>query len=186
MRSFLSNAPKTPILRRIWRHTDWPRRWLPKCWRPPTVCRRISRTSPVFARRGPRSITRRYPSNYAALATRTHENTKSILDAERTQFGLDHCQAGQILGESCIFPASCNWWSRVIWSRLRAGPAVAGADRLPVGGGSGIFRNRRQDHQTKPIDTIEAYVPTAIRGHVVETMKDIDQRIIDRLESLDF
>jgi HD-like signal output (HDOD) protein len=45
-----------------------------------------------------------YPDQYAELATKTHADTKSILDAERSQFGLDHCQAGQMLGESWRFP----------------------------------------------------------------------------------
>jgi len=187
MRSFLSSAPKTPILRRIWRHglaTAVIAEGLAPSY---GLSKDLAHVAGILHDVGRVALLAAYPEQYAALATRTHENTKSILDAERTQFGLDHCQAGQILGESWHFPSELQ---QVVTRHLES---PGGQDLLSLGQTAcrlaadlGYAAIARQDQHTKPSDTIEAHVPPAIRGHVVETMKDIDQKIIDRLESLDF
>jgi len=187
MRSFLSNAPKTPVLRRIWRHgiaTSVIAEVLAPSY---GLSKDLANVAGILHDVGRVALLAAYPERYAELAVRTHENTASILDAERSQFGLDHCQAGQLLSESWRFPTELQ---QVVAHHLESPrgqdlvSVVQTACRLAVDLGYAAIA--RQDHQTKPIETIEALVPAAIRGHVLETMKPIDQQILNRLESLDF
>jgi putative nucleotidyltransferase with HDIG domain len=187
MRSFLSNAPKTPILRRIWRHglaTAVIAEMLAPAY---GLSKDLAHVAGILHDVGRIALLAAYPEPYSELATRTHADTKSILDEERTQFGLDHCQAGQLLGESWHFPAELQ---QAVARHLEAPGGqdllslVQTACRLAVD--TGFAAVARQDHQTKPIDTIERYVPAAIRARVLESMKHIDQQILDQLESLDF
>ena len=187
MRSFVSNAPKTPILRRIWRHglaTAVIAETLAPSY---GVSKDLAHVAGILHDVGRVALLAAYPEPYAALAVRTHENTECILVAERTQFGLDHCQAGQLLSESWRFPKELH---QVIAHHLESPNGqdllslVQTACRLAVD--LGFAAIAQQDHHTKPSDTIEAQVPAAIRARVAESMQNIDQQILDRLESLDF
>ncbi|HUI81273.1 MAG TPA: HDOD domain-containing protein [Bryobacteraceae bacterium] len=187
MRSFMSNAPKTPVLRRIWRHgvaTAVVAEVLAPSY---GLSKDLAHVAGILHDVGRVALLAAYPEQYAELAVRTHENNESILLAERAQFGLDHCQAGQLLSESWRFP---NELIHVAGHHLEAPAAqdllavVQTACRLAVDRGFAAIA--RQDHRTKTNETIETCVPPAIRGHVTESLKQADQLILDRIESLDF
>lgn len=187
MRSFLSDAPKTPILRRIWRH-GLGTAVIAEVLAPPYgVSKDLAHVAGILHDVGRLALLAAYPEKYAALAIRTHENEESILLAERTELGLDHCQAGQMLSESWHFPKELQ---QVIARHLECPGGqdllslVQTACRLAVD--LGFPAVARQDHHTKPADTIEAYVPAAIRARVFESIEHVDQQILDRFESLDF
>jgi putative nucleotidyltransferase with HDIG domain len=187
MRSFVSDAPKTPVLRRIWRHgiatAVIAEVLAPSYGR----SKDLAHVAGILHDIGRVALLAAYPKQYGELAIRTHENTDSILVAERQQFGLDHCQAGKLLSESWRFPAELQ---QVAAHHLETPggqdllSVVQTACRLAVDLDFPAIGH--QDHHTKAIDTIESHVPAAIRAHVLESMKNIDQKILDRLESLDF
>jgi putative nucleotidyltransferase with HDIG domain len=127
MRSFLSNAPKTPILRRIWRH-GLATAVIAEVLAPSYgVLKDLAHVAGILHDVGRVALLAAYPEQYAALAIRTHENTECILLAERLQCGLDHCQAGQLLSESWHFP---NELQEVITHHLKA---PGGQDLLSFG-----------------------------------------------------
>jgi putative nucleotidyltransferase with HDIG domain len=187
MRSFLSTAPKTPVLRRIWRHgvaTAVIAEVLAPSY---GVSKDLAHVAGILHDVGRVALLTAYPDRYEALAIRTHENTECILLAEREQFGMDHCQVGQLLSESWCFPKEL----RQVTARHLEFPTgqdllslVQTACHLSVDLNFPAIGH--QDHHNKPIHTIDAYVPTAIRAHVLESIKDVDQQILDRIESLDF
>jgi putative nucleotidyltransferase with HDIG domain len=187
MRSFLSDAPKTPVLRRIWRHgvaTAVISEVLAPSY---GLSKDLAHVAGILHDVGRVALLAAYPDQYAELAVRTHENTESILLAERTQFGLDHCEAGHLLSDSWRFPRELQ---QVIGRHLQSPDGqdllslVQTACRLAAD--MGFAAIARQDHQTKASDTIEAYVPPAIRAQVAQSMEHVDKQILDRLESLDF
>jgi putative nucleotidyltransferase with HDIG domain len=182
MHGFLSNSPKTPVLRDVWRHglataviaeMLAPSYGLPKD---------LAHVAGILHDVGRVALLAAYPDEYATLAIQPHENAESILLAERTQFGLDHCQAGQLLSESWRFPDELQ---QVAAHHLEPPGGqdllslVQTACRLAVDLDFPAIRH--QDHHNKPIHTIEAHVPTAIRAHVLESIKNVDQQIIDRI-----
>ena len=112
---------------------------------------------------------------------------ESLYFCNCTQFGLDHCQAGELLSKSWHFP---NELQQVITHHLEA-PVGQGLLSLAqtacrLAANLNFPAVGHQDHHTKPSDTIDAYVPTAIRGRIVESIEHVDKQILDRLESLDF
>jgi HD-like signal output (HDOD) protein len=187
MRSFLSGAPKTPILRRIWRHgvaTAVISEVLAPSY---GLSKDLAHVAGILHDVGRVALLAAYPEKYAALAIRTHENTESILVAEREQFGLDHCQAGKLLSESWRFPSELQQVTahhldspsgQDLLSLVQTSCRLAVDLDFPAVG--------HQDHHNKPIDMIEAFVPMAIRAHVLESIKHVDKEILDRIESLDF
>ncbi len=187
MHSFLSNTPKTPILAQVWRHglaTAVIAEILAPCYGLP---KDLGHVAGILHDVGRVALLAAYPDEYATLANQAHVSVESILVAERRQFGLDHCQAGHLLSESWRFP---NELQEVAAYHLEPPGGqdllslVQTACRLAVD--LGFAAVARQDHQTKPTETIEAHVPAAIREQVFESMRKIDQQILDRLESLDF
>ncbi|HEV3331106.1 MAG TPA: HDOD domain-containing protein [Bryobacteraceae bacterium] len=187
MRTFLSSAPKTPVLRRIWRH-GLATAVIAEVLAPSYgLSKDLGRVAGILHDVGRVALLAAYPEQYDVLAMRTHENTDSILVAERQQFGLDHCQAGTLLSESWHFPKELL---QVIAQHLEAPTGedlvsvVQVACRLATD--TGFPAVARQDHHTGVNDIIEAHVPPAIRGQVVKSMSHIDQQILDQVESLDF
>ena len=187
MRSLLSNAPKTPILRRIWRH-GLATAVIAEVLGPSYgVSKDLAHVGGILHDVGRVALLAAYPEEYAALATQTHENAECILVAERKRFGLDHCQAGELLSESWHFPIELQ---QAAAHHLEAPGGqdllslVETACRLAVDLDFAAVPHR--DHHTKPSDTIEAHVPAAIRERVFESMRHVDQEIRDRIESLDF
>jgi HD-like signal output (HDOD) protein len=187
MRSFVSDAPKTPVLGRIWRHgiatAVIAEVLAPSYGR----SKDLAHVAGILHDIGRIALLAAYPKQYGELAIRTHENTDSILVAERQQFGLDHCQAGKLLSESWRFPVELQ---QVAAHHLET---PVGQDLLSVvqtacrlAADLNFPAIAHQDHHSNAIDTIESHVPQAIRRHVLESMKNIDQKIIDRVESLDF
>lgn len=187
MRSFLSSAPKTPILRRIWKH-GLATAVIAEVLAPSYgVSKDLAHVAGILHDVGRVALLAAYPEQYAALAIRTHENTECILLAERAQFGLDHCQAGRLLGESWHFPKELQ---QVVAHHLES---PDGQDLLslvqtacPLATDMGFPAVARQDHHTKPSDTIATHVPAAIRARVLESLEHIDHNILGRFESLDF
>ena len=187
MRSFLSNAPKTPVLRRIWRHGVAAAVVAETLAPSYGISKDLAHVAGILHDVGRVALLAAYPERYAELAVRNHDSNEAILMEEREQFGLDHCQAGQLLSESWCFPKELQ---EVAARHLEA---PAGQDLLSVAQTAcrlavdlEFCAIARRDHYSTVGETIGAHVPAAIRAHVVESMKHIDQLILDRLESLDF
>jgi HD-like signal output (HDOD) protein len=187
LRSFMSNAPKTPILRRIWRHglaTSVIAEVLAPSY---ALSKDLAHVAGILHDVGRVGLLAAYPEQYAELAVRTYENSESILLAERAQFGLDHCQAGQLLSESWRFPNEL-----IEVSEHHLDPPT-GQDLLSLvqtacclASNLGFAAVAHHGHHDRINETLEAYVPAAIRVRAVESLKDIDKHVLDRLESLDF
>lgn len=104
VRSMLQNAPKTPVLRRLWRHGLATAAIAKRLAAAYGLSKDVALAAGIVHDLGRFALLAAYPQDYAELATQTHENTESVLVAERTRFGLDHCQAGQLLSKSWRFP----------------------------------------------------------------------------------
>ena len=187
MRSFLSSAPKTPILRRFWRH-GVATAVIAEAMAPSYgVAKDLAHVAGILHDVGRVALLAAYPDQYADLAVRTYENNESILLAERAQFGLDHCQAGELLSDSWRFPKELK---HVAAQHL---DTPTGQDLLSVvqtacriAANFGFAAIAHHDHHTRTDETLKTCVPSAIRKQVIESLKDVDKRILDRLESLDF
>jgi HD-like signal output (HDOD) protein len=81
VRSMLNNAPKTPILRRIWRHglaTAVIAKELATSY---GLSKNLALVAGIIHDLGRLALLAANPQEYAPLATQTHENTESVLDA---------------------------------------------------------------------------------------------------------
>jgi HD-like signal output (HDOD) protein len=187
VRSMLNNAPRTTILRRIWRHglaTAVIAKELAPSY---GLSKNLALVAGIIHGLGRLALLAANPQEYAPLATPTHENTESVLEAERKQFGLDHCQAGQLLSESWHFPKELQ--------RVAGQPpeSLGGRDLLSMAQTAcrlaavlDVTTVSRSTQQIKSIETIAAHVPAVIRARVLESVKHKDRQILDRYVSLDF
>ena len=186
MRSFVQGAPKTPILRRIWKHslaTAVVAELLAPSY---SISNDLANTAGILHDLGRIGLLTAFPEQYAELAVRSHESNEAILLAERQEFGLDHCQAGQFLSEAWRFPPVLQ---QVAAQHLEPPTGqdvlslVQTSCRLAVNLG---FAAVVIDHHTGTNDTIGTHVPQSIQPRVTKLLKDSDRQIVERIESLDF
>ncbi|PWT97237.1 MAG: hypothetical protein C5B51_31705 [Terriglobia bacterium] len=186
MRSLLEGAPKTPILRRIWKHSVGAAVIAELLAPAFGISNDVANTAGILHDLGRIGLLTAYPEPYAALAVHTHESDEAILAAERKEFGMDHCQAGQFLSEAWRFP-------RVLQEvAARHLESPSGLDVLSLvqtscrlASGLGLSAVVHEEQEGVP-ETIENHVPPAIRMRVAEMMRASDRQIFDRIESLDF
>ena len=91
---------------------------LARCWRHMLACailtEQLARSSQAFEDRaytagllhdvGRLGLLLAYPDEYAELLRRADHNTLELLDIEREELGMDHCEAGRTLAEHWSLP----------------------------------------------------------------------------------
>ncbi|MGP8245168.1 MAG: HDOD domain-containing protein [Bryobacteraceae bacterium] len=187
VRSLLKGAPKTPVMRRIWRHSVATAGIAEALAPAYGVAPSAAGTAAILHDLGRVGLLAAYSEAYTRLAIQSHENPAAILAAERAEFGMDHCQAGALLAQAWRFPEEF----RVVTARHREDPAgtldvlslVQTACRLAESYNFAAIAHG--DHQ-KTADTLAACVPEAIRPAAEKLLTGIEERIAIRIESLDF
>ena len=104
MRSMAQGAPRTPVVRRFWVHS----------MATATVAQQFARHFPVDPHvvhvgallhdLGRLGLLAAHPTDYSALALTAYDTTADILAAERSKFGMTHCQAGALLAKAWRLP----------------------------------------------------------------------------------
>jgi putative nucleotidyltransferase with HDIG domain len=186
MRAMLKDAPKTPIMRRVWRHSIATATIAEALAPVYGVTPVLAQTAAIMHDLGRVALLTAHPNEYADLAVRSHESVDAILDAERSQFGMDHCQAGRLVAEAWRFPPVLQ---QVAGEHLASPSAsdllsiVQTSCRLAHDYGLAAIVH---EHHRKPADTVDAHVPAALRERVNGLLQNIDRQIYERIESLDF
>ncbi len=186
MRSLVQGAPKTPVMRRVWRHgvatAVLAELLAPLYGLPPD----LANTSGIMHDVGRVGLLAAFPEQYSALAVRAYESHEAILLDERTQFGLDHCQAGQFLSEAWKFPPE---FQQVVARHLELPSGrdvvslVQTSCRLAANLGFAAINIELPGGTS---ETIATHVPASIQPRVAKLLKDSDRQILERIESLDF
>jgi putative nucleotidyltransferase with HDIG domain len=182
----LQGAPKTPIMRRVWRHSIATATIAEALAPAYGITPVLAQTAAIMHDLGRVALLAAYPDDYADLAVRSHESIDAILAAERSQFGMDHCQAGRLVAEAWRLPPVLQ---QVTGEHLGSPSAsdllsiVQTSCRLAHDHGLAAIVH---EHHRKPADTLDAHVPAAIRERVNGLLQGIDRQIYDRIESLDF
>jgi putative nucleotidyltransferase with HDIG domain len=185
-RALLQGAPKTPVLRRIWKHSVATAVIAEVLAPSYGISNDLANTAAILHDLGRIGLLTAFPDQYAELAVHSHDSIDAILLAERQEFGLDHCQAGQFLSESWRFPPVLQ---QVAAHHLDPPSGqdvlslVQTSCRLAASLG---FAAVAHDHQTGTSDTIGTHVPPSVQPRVAKLLKDSDRQIFERIESLDF
>ena len=127
-----------------------------------------------------------YPDRYSHLVTASYDHNAAVLEEERTQFGLDHCAAGAKLTKAWRLPAI---FRDVTGSHhdVPASGGVIGLIQVACLLADGFhFCSIFRADQSKPAETIAAFVPEQVRAQVTSALEGVEQHIVSRIEALDF
>ena len=186
MRAMLRDAPKTGLVRRLWRHSI----------ATAVIAKKLAPTYGVGAgvahaagmlhdvgRMGLLSVCR---DSYAELVLHAYDNVADILAKELAVCGMNHCEAGLYLAKSWGFPeAFCQVVQhhheasevRGILSLLQT--ACALADDLGFAAVSHADRG-------EPSTRISGFKEGSDRDKVLQCLPEIEGLVFDEVESLDF
>jgi len=187
MRSLLEGAPKTPVMRHIWRHsvaTSGIAEALASAY---GVARSVAGTAAILHDLGRVGLLTAHAQAYTLLAVQSHENAAAILAAEKAKFGMDHCEAGALLTHAWRFPEEFQ----VVTADHRKEPAgtldvlslVQTSCRLAE---SYNFAAIAHGGHQRTEDILGACVPEAIRPAVEKLLTGIEEQLAAHIESLDF
>jgi putative nucleotidyltransferase with HDIG domain len=186
MRALMVGAPRTPVVRRFWMHS--------------TACAAIARElAPCFGIQkdqahiaammhdlGRMGLLAGHTEEYTVLALSAWETVDQILDAEREQFGMDHCQAGAKLAEAWGLPKILQ---RVA-AHHHAKPALRDALSLVQLScrlaDDYMFQAILQRGSHKPAQTIEWYAPADLQERLIAKTGELQTQAIESIQALDF
>jgi len=106
VRSYLGKAMKLPAMRNLWRHNlacAIIAHLLPT---PHSIDRDMAYTSGILHDLGRMALAVLHPATYAELLESHRGTSSSILEAERSLFGWDHCEVGRQLIADWNLPAT--------------------------------------------------------------------------------
>ncbi|MBS1858315.1 MAG: HDOD domain-containing protein [Acidobacteria bacterium] len=104
MRSLLQGAPKTGVVRRIWRHSLATATIAAELASIFGVSPELAETTGIVHDLGRAGLLAAHQEAYSVLLLRYHESTQHVLEAEVAACGMDHCTAGIYLARKWGFP----------------------------------------------------------------------------------
>lgn len=105
MREFMRNLPQTPELHACWSHSRACALMAEELAPGFGVARDQAYTAGLMHDVGRFGLLAGYGKDYAALLAKGFDSAAELLEAEREQFGFDHCEAGARLEQTWRLPA---------------------------------------------------------------------------------
>jgi putative nucleotidyltransferase with HDIG domain len=104
LRNFLRNALETPVLLRCWRHSLATALLCEELGESTWLDKDQCYTAGFLHDLGRLSLLASFPEDYSRLLQMVDETDCDIREAERTTFGIDHCEIGRWLAAEWEFP----------------------------------------------------------------------------------
>jgi putative nucleotidyltransferase with HDIG domain len=186
MRAMMATAPKTPVMRRFWRHSAASAAVALELAPLYGVAGDLAHTAAIMHDLGRIGLLSAHTEPYTVLALRAFETVGEIVAAEEAEFGMNHCQAGLLLARAWELPKVFH-------------ETVAEHHGLPTGrdllslvqlscrvADDFMFQAILHRGQCHPRDTIESYAPEEMREALVDRLANAEARVIQTIQSLDF
>jgi putative nucleotidyltransferase with HDIG domain len=186
MRAMLRDAPKTGVIRRLWKHciaTAVIAKELAPIY---GVAAGVAHTAGMLHDVGRMGLLSAYRDSYAEVVLHAYDNVADILAKELAVCGMDHCEAGLYLAKSWGFPdAFCQVVQhhhgaseeRGILSLVQT--ACAWADDL---GFAAVSHADRAEPNTR----IAGWMGDSDRAKALQRLPEIERLVFEEVESLDF
>ena len=186
MRAMLRDAPKTGVVRRLWRHSIATAVIAKELAPIYGVAAGVAHTAGILHDVGRMGLLSAYRDSYTEVVLHAYDNVADILAKERAVCRIDHCEAGLYLAKSWGFPAAfCQVVQHHHGSSEERGilslvqTACALADDLEFAAVSHADR-------AEPNTRITGCKGNSDRDKVLSRLREIERLVFDELESLDF
>jgi putative nucleotidyltransferase with HDIG domain len=186
MRAMLRDAPKTGVVRRLWRHSIATAVIAKELAPIYGVAAGVAHTAGILHDVGRMGLLSAYRDSYTEVVLHAYDNVADILAKERAVCRMDHCEAGLYLAKSWGFPAAfCQVVQHHHGSSEERGilslvqTACALADDLEFAAVSHADR-------AEPNTRITGCKGNSDRDKVLSRLREIERLVFDELESLDF
>jgi putative nucleotidyltransferase with HDIG domain len=186
MRAMMSNAPKTPVMRRFWMHSAASAAIALEMAPLFGVAGDLAHTAAILHDLGRVGLLAAHTERYTVLALRAFETTDAIVAAEEAEFGMNHCRAGLLLAQAWALPKVFH-------------ETVADHHGLPSGrdllslvqlscrvADDFMFQAILHRGQRHPRDTVASRAPEELREALVDKLANAEARVIQTIQSLDF
>jgi HD-like signal output (HDOD) protein len=185
-RSLLNEAPKTSVVRRVWRHslaTAIVAEQIAPVYR---VLPDLAYTLGLLHDLGRCALLAAYPKVYTEIAALSHKNREAIVESEQAVFGMDHCQAGKLLSEEWRLPDIIQ---RVVNHHLDQPDSTDVLAAVQVSCRIAVALNFAavpcEDNPSLD-ETLDVCVPPECHSLIRSQLQNIEEGIKARIEPLDF
>jgi HD-like signal output (HDOD) protein len=186
MRSLMQGAPRTPVVRRFWVHGIATATVAQRFARSFHIDPHVAYVSALMHDLGRLGLLAAHPDEYSTLALTSNESTAEILAAEKAEFGMTHCHAGELLAKAWSLPESLG---KVAAHHHDTNPdhGLVGLVHLccRLADDLEFQAIHRRDIQ-KPEETIATYAPAHSREHLTNELKSATAAIMYAIQTLDF
>jgi len=186
MRSMMSGAPRTAVVRRLWIHSVATAAIAQEFAAAFGIPSDLAHIAAILHDLGRMGLLAAHPTEYTRLALAAYNTESEIRAEEQAQFGMDHCQAGLLLARAWGLP-------EVLWKAVECHHEASAhrdlvslvhlscrlADDL-------MFQAIRYEGPQDPVATIETCAPAAIRRELTNKVEAAKDSALKMIESLDF
>jgi putative nucleotidyltransferase with HDIG domain len=186
MRSMMSGAPRTAVVRRLWIHSVATAAIAQEFAAAFGIPSDLAHIAAILHDLGRMGLLAAHPTEYTQLALAAHNTEADIRAKEQAQFGMDHCRAGSLLARAWGLPEAlckaveCHHEessNRDLISLVHLSCRLA--DDL-------MFQAIRHEGPRDPAATIETCAPAAIRRELTDKVEAAKASALQMIESLDF
>ena len=186
MRSMMSGAPRTPVVRRFWTHSIASAAVALEFAKAFGVPKDLAHVAAIVHDIGRLGLLAAHPAEYPRLAVGAYNTEADIRAEEQTQFGMDHCRAGSLLSRAWGLPEKvCN--AVECHHEASAERDLAGLVQLSCRMADDLmFPSIRHEGPHNPAETIRTCAPEAIRSELTLKVEAAKVGAIKMIQSLDF
>ncbi|SPE28613.1 hypothetical protein SBA3_1470006 [Candidatus Sulfopaludibacter sp. SbA3] len=186
MRALLSGSPKTPIVRRFWKHSVASAAIAQEMAPLFTVDKGLGYIAAMVHDLGRIGLLAAHGEAYGSLATTVHQSVEEILEIERTRFGMDHCHAGALLSRAWGLPKSLREGVKHHHDEC-SDRRILGLVQLSCRLANGfMFQSILHRNPHTPAETMESFVPKAMHQDLTARLQSLELAAFQTIESFDF
>jgi HD-like signal output (HDOD) protein len=186
MRAMMSSAPRTPVVRRFWAHSTASAiiaRELAPQFELQTDLAHIAAMMHDLGRMG---LLAAHTDEYTRLALTAWETVDEILAAEEERFEMNHCQAGLMLTRAWGLPPILQEVTSQHHGAPRGRSMLSLIQLSCRLADDFMFQAILQRGSHKPEETIVRCAPEGLRKQIAVRMEEIQTKVIDGIQALDF
>jgi HD-like signal output (HDOD) protein len=186
MRSLMQGGPRTPVVRRFWVHSIATATIAKHLGAMFKVGPELSYLAALMHDLGRSGLLAAHPEPYAHLVLASYESTGEVLEAEKTAFGMTHCQAGALLAKAWNLPEPFREVTGHHHDATSDDPLVALVQLCCCLADDFMFQSVGRRDLQKPEDTVNLCAPGAMRAKLIEKLPAVNAAVVTAIQTLDF
>lgn len=186
MRALLKSAPKPAVVRRLWRHSIATAVIAAELAPIYEIAPNLANTAGVLHDVGRMGLLAQYGEEYARLVLSQYDDVDSILQAERATCALDHCDVGMYLGMAWKLPAVFQEVASK-HHQAKGQTGILGVIHVACAMADDMSFSAVSHRAVLPLEErVVECVPEGLRAQVKASWTGYEQRIVEKIEQLDF